>query len=301
MTSDSPTSPVIAARRLRALLRTAREVNVTTQADAARQLGWSMSKVQRIENGTVSVSLADVATLAALYRVGPEIAARLAALSTAAGGRGWWSDPVRRHEFGPSFRTYVGLEWGAASISSYQMILVPGIFQTPRYTEHVLSGALPTGSPRRRAATAANRRTRQREVLDRAFPPRIFVLLDESIVHRPVGDPDTMGEQLRWLVEMTRRPAIEIRIRPLAAGIPHYLTSFTLLGFDDDPDVLYVENVLSDTLNESAEEVGHARKAFSAMWAEALTSAQTRTLLRRAAGSYASGAGSGGPIQNVGQ
>ncbi|SNT65158.1 Helix-turn-helix domain-containing protein [Asanoa hainanensis] len=185
MTSDSPTSPVIAGRRLRALLRTAREVNVTTQAEAVRQLGWSLSKLMRIESGGVSVSAADVATLAALYRVGPEMEAQLAELSAAARGRGWWSDLLRRHEFGTNYRTYVGLEWGASSVSSYQMILVPGIFQTPSYIEHILYGDLPTGSSQHRRNASSVRRTRQEEILNRASPPQIFALLDESIVHRP--------------------------------------------------------------------------------------------------------------------
>ncbi|GIF68883.1 transcriptional regulator [Asanoa ishikariensis] len=293
MTSDSPTSPVIAGRRLRALLREAREVNVTTQAEAVRQLGWSISKLQRIENGTVAVSSADVATLAALYRVGPELEAELAALSASARQRGWWWDLFHRREFSTNFRVYAGLEWGAATISSYQTTLVPGIFQSRRYIDEVLNGHLPTGSDEQRLATTSIRRARQQELLERPSPPQIFVLLDESIVRRPVGDSETMCEQLRWLVELTRRPNIEIRVRPFDAGIPHYLTSFTLLGFEQDPGVLYVENVHSDTLSEVADEVARARTAFEQMWTEALTTAQTRALLRRAADGYASGVGSG--------
>ncbi|SNT65160.1 hypothetical protein SAMN05421812_12091 [Asanoa hainanensis] len=102
-----------------------------------------------------------------------------------------------------------------------------------------------------------------------------------------------MCEQLRWLVELTRRPNIEIRVRPFAAGVPHYLTSFTLLGFEQDPGVLYAENVQSDMLSEVAEEVARARTAFERMWTEALPNTQTRALLRRAADAYASGRGSG--------
>ncbi|MEV4536073.1 helix-turn-helix transcriptional regulator [Asanoa sp. NPDC049518] len=293
MDPDTPTSPVIAARRLRALLRRAREVSVTTQAEAASQLGWSMSKLMRIESGTVSVTASDVAALARLYRVGPEIEARLLALAEAAALRGWWWR--FRRQFPAPFQTYVGLEWGAASIRLYQLVVMPGLVQTPAYTEHVNRGAY--GLPRHEAA-AAVRQLRQEGVLNRPRPPQIYVLLDESTIRRVIGDEQVMCGQLRWLLELTRRPNVDIRIRPFTAGTTSYLTSFSLLSFEDDPDIGYIEGIPDDTLLESPEHISGARTAFARMWDESLTRAQTRTLLRRVAEEYGASAGT---AHDVGQ
>lgn len=287
MGPDMPTSPVIASRRLRAALRHAREVTVTTQAEAAKQLGWSVSKIQRIESGAVAVGVADVRAMSGLYRLGPEIEARLVALGTAAAVRGWWWE--LRHHLPAAYQTYVGLEWGAATITLFEMIVMPGLFQTPRYTMGINNAlaTLDTNAPEWRAASVTTRRARQEGVLNRQMPPQVYALLDESVVHRVIGDRHTMCDQLRWLVELTRRPNVEIRIRPFVAGLPAFIDSFALLSFDDDPDVGYVESAMSDALIEDGLYISTARAAFAHMWNEALSPAQTRSLLRQRADDYA--------------
>src|SRR6185369_13946342 len=68
---DLPTtdSPAAARRRLRFALRSARENAGLTQSDVAARLEWSVSKVNRIENGEVTISPTDLRALMGLIGV----------------------------------------------------------------------------------------------------------------------------------------------------------------------------------------------------------------------------------------
>jgi ribosome-binding protein aMBF1 (putative translation factor) len=71
-------------RRIRVAVRSARNARGLTQQEAAAELDWSLSKLARIENGQVRVTLTDLRALLDLYQVSPEEAVALEQMARAA-------------------------------------------------------------------------------------------------------------------------------------------------------------------------------------------------------------------------
>ncbi|MEV5984311.1 helix-turn-helix transcriptional regulator [Streptomyces sp. NPDC052051] len=238
--------PSLNRRRLRIELRRAREEAGLTQREAADALEWSLSKVIRLEAGTVSLSVTDLRALLQLYRVTEPV--RVADLEEAArGSKGlaWWapySDMVR-----PQFAQYLGYESAATSIRTYHPTLIPALFQTEDYTMALLA---PRSAPQRARRSAELRTTRQERAYDGDQGPEVHLVLDEAAIRRVIGGPGVMRHQLEHLKTLSRHPRITMRLLPFTAGA-HYsvASSFVLLGFKDDDDLIYLEGPTGSVSN----------------------------------------------------
>jgi DNA-binding XRE family transcriptional regulator len=129
----------------------------------------------------------------------------------------WYAQTSHGPDWG---RTYVRYEATAGTIKIYHGQAIPGVLQTDAYTRALLQ----VGSATDIEAELAERVARKRALLDRPEPPFIWVLMDESVLARPVGGPEVMRDQLRHLRELADRPNMIIRIVPTSAGAH--------LGFD---------------------------------------------------------------------
>jgi transcriptional regulator with XRE-family HTH domain len=277
--------PSVRARQLAAELRRLRDVATLTGEDAARRLGWSPSKISRVETGQTAPAPADLRRLLDLYEVSGTQRGRLEQLGQSAGQRGWWD--AYSDTLGPEYTALVALEAEAETIRWYAPMLVPGLLQSERYARAVISSGLliaPPGEVERRVQV---KMTRQR-VLTADNPPQLSVVLDEATVLRAVGAVDIMREQLAHLATMTARPNITIQVLPLTAGA-HPATSgeFTILAFPDliAPDVVYLENMTSDLYVEREGEVYRYGMAFDRLRGLALTPEQSVQLITRQADS----------------
>ncbi|MCN9244944.1 helix-turn-helix domain-containing protein [Streptomyces sp. RY43-2] len=238
--------PSLNRRRLRIELRRAREEAGLTQREAADALEWSLSKLIRLEAGTVSLSVTDLRALLQLYRVTEPV--RVAELEEAArGSKGlaWWasySDMVR-----PQFAQYLGYESAAISIRTYNPTLIPALFQTEDYAVSLLA---PRSAPQRARRSAELRTTRQERVYDGDHGPEVHLVLDEAAIRRVIGGPGVMRHQLEHLKTLSRHPRVTMRLLPFSAGA-HYsvASSFILLGFKDDDDLLYLEGPTGSVSN----------------------------------------------------
>jgi transcriptional regulator with XRE-family HTH domain len=210
-----------------------------TQAEVAAHRGWSVSKFTRIENGTASVGKNDLESLLRLvYNVtDQERVDELIALAAGAQKKGWWLE----YYPGPdkAFVSYLGYEDGASSIRAFQGLALPGLLQTEAYIrEYMAIFHQPQELIER---TVGLRLERQKRAAARA--PEQHYIVDEAVLHRPVGK--VMPDQLRHLLRVAKKPAVDLRIIPLKAG-PHFGLKgpFVLLGFGKlMPDVLYLEGV----------------------------------------------------------
>lgn len=275
-------SPAAARRRLRFALRTAREARQLTQADVADSLEWSVSKVNRIENGEVTISATDLRALMVLLAVtDPAIVEMLTGYARAARSRGWWDGPDFRAHITPAMRQLVQYEAQATAIRCFQPTLVPGVLQTPRYARAILDFwvELPEGTRVARQAIRAERRAR---LFDHPDRPAFLLLLDESVVQRQVGGPAVMAEQLGSLLARIRAGEIVVRIVPLVRGASLGPTGgFMVLDLEADENaVLYREIGLDDdNVRDERETVGQYRRAFERMWEVALTADQSTALV----------------------
>lgn len=282
--------PTVQRRRLRTELRRAREAKGLTREQVADAMDWSLSKINRIEAGTVGVSTNDLRALIGLYDVtDPELTTALTDLAKSSRQRIWWAElqqrPAARTLPGPLF-TYIGFEAEASRISHYCTTVLPGLFQTVDYIRALVGGLGERLQDAQVQAGIELRLERQRRAFGRADPPELVALLDEATLRRVIGGPVVMAAQLDHLVELSRRPGITIRVLPFSAGShPKLGRPFTVMEFDDPADdIVYLDGGLHDVfLQESPEEVAQHRVALETLTGLALDDDESRTLIRSVA------------------
>ncbi|MGV9244220.1 helix-turn-helix domain-containing protein [Streptomyces sp. NPDC003710] len=238
--------PSLNRRRLRLELRRAREDAGLTQREAADALEWSLSKLIRLEAGTVSLSVTDLRALLQLYAVtDPGLVAELEDAARGSKGPSWWApynDMVR-----PQFAQFLGYEGAATSIRFYHPSVVCSLLQIEDYTLAQLAPR-ENGDLARRSAEL--RATRQERIFDGDSGPDVQIVLDEAVVRRVIGGPGVMRRQLEHLKTMSRHPRVTLRLLPFTAGAHYSMgASFTLLGFTDGDDLLYLEGATGSVAN----------------------------------------------------
>jgi transcriptional regulator with XRE-family HTH domain len=279
-----PTSPTVRRRRLAAELRRLRERAGLTGDEVAEAVGWSASKVSRIETAQTAPRESDIKKLLTLYGIGGRDAEELLALAKEAAGKGWWE--TYSPTLPPEYSALIGMEAEAQSALSWAAQIVPGLFQTDEYAREVTNGYL------ERIAPVPPRETRRRvevrlarqQVLTRENPLQLSAVLDESVLYRRFGDRDVMNSQLKKLLELSERDNISLRILPLEGRHPIGTGAFVLLRFGDvhhvtHQDVVYIENLTGGRYVEEEEEVYRYQRSFDRLSELALDKAESRKML----------------------
>ncbi|UAB98823.1 helix-turn-helix domain-containing protein [Dactylosporangium vinaceum] len=266
---------------LGAHLRRLREAQGVTREDAGWEIRSSESKISRMELGRVGFKERDVADLLTLYGVDDgEERSRLLALARDANNPGWW------HRFGdvlPSwFHSYLGLEAAAALIRTYEVQFVPGLLQTQEYAR---SGVL-LGHGRAKEDEIERRvelRMQRQQILTRKDAPKLWMVVDEAALRRPIGGPDVMRAQLDALLEINSTlPNVRLQVIPFNAG-GHAAAggAFTILRFPDDdlPDVVYIEQLTSALYLDKRDDVDLYAEAMERLCVEARPPTDTAKIL----------------------
>jgi transcriptional regulator with XRE-family HTH domain len=224
-------------RRLRTDMGLSRE----EAAEAIRASEW---KIHRLENGQVGFKDRDVGDLLHLYGVtDPDEVAGFLEFAREANAPGWWqhySDLLPQW-----FKAYVDLESAATLIRTYEGQLVPGLLQTEDYMRAVIGGANLDESPEEAERRVTLRMGRQ-TLLTRPDGPRLWAVIDEAALRRPVGSPEVMGGQLERLIDAAKLANVVLQVLPFAGGVhPGMVGAFSILRFADQelPDVVYVEHL----------------------------------------------------------
>jgi hypothetical protein len=111
----------------------------------------------------------------------------------------------------------------------------------------------------------------------------VVTVLDESALHRLVGSPAVMYEQLIHLADVAERANISVEIVPASTGANAGLSGgFQLASCDSTPDVLNMNGV-EDVMEERRSLVRHATLIFDLVRGDALPRAASRTLILEAA------------------
>lgn len=276
--------PSVRERRLASELRRLRESTTTLNLEeAAERLGWSKTKLSRIENAIRRVTVTEVQQMLTLYGVsGPRLDG-LARFARTARQRGWWD--VYENSLPADYATYMGLEAEAEWLNSYTMGLVHGLMQTEDYTHHVAKSILMRFSPASEVERrVAARMARQKAWLEREDPMRLWTILDETALRRVIGGSEVMCAQYRRIIELTEQPNVMFQIMPLAAGgHPGVVGSFAVLGFPQrfTPNVVYVENMTSALYIEDEKEVHTYSLAFEQIAAMALSPEESVAMLEQ--------------------
>jgi hypothetical protein len=265
---------------LGAHLRRLREAQGVTREDAGWEIRSSESKISRMELGRVGFKERDVADLLTLYGLDDdEERTRLLALARDANNPGWW------HRFGdvlPNwFQSYLGLEAAAALIRTYEVQFVPGLLQTKEYARAVVL----LGHGRAKADEIDRRvelRMARQQVLTRADAPKLWVVVDEAALRRPIGGIDIMRDQVDALLEANTLPNVRLQVIPFNAG-GHAAAggAFTILRFPDQdlPDVVYIEQLTSALYLDKRDDVDLYAEAMERLCVEARPPTDTQKVL----------------------
>lgn len=274
-----------ARRRLRLTLKKIRENRRLTIDQVRKDMEWSVSKLIRIENGTVSIAVNDLKVLLSYYEVDEESeVAGLLELARAARQRHWASE--YRHLALPAFMDYLGYEDEARRISVFHPVFVPGLVQTEQYAEAIVaitaSGEIASSELSGRVRL---RLVRQQRILASGRDVEVRVAVDESALRRMVGGPTVMRGQLRHLRDLIDRPGIHITIVPTSIEAHLGLASpFSVLEFHsrEDSDVVYLDNADNDVaLVEYSARVEAYKNTFDHLLSRAISGRDAAARLDR--------------------
>ncbi|WP_251096136.1 helix-turn-helix transcriptional regulator [Streptomyces sp. Caat 7-52] len=251
-------------------------------AEAGTAIGVSHSTIRRMEAAKVArLRLADAEKLLQVYGVTDqeEIDTFLQSVREA-NKRGWWH--AYRDVMPDWFAAYLSLEQAAVQIRAYENQFVHGLLQTEDYARALLTAAhphVPAEAAERRVAL----RMRRRELLARQAPPRLWVVMDETVLRRPVGDPEVMRAQIDHLIEVGRLPHVTVQLMPFANG-PHpalWAGAYHLFRFRarELPDIAYLNGLVGAVYLDKADEVVVYREALDRLSAQAASGRKTESLL----------------------
>lgn len=255
--------------------------------DVAAALGWSASKLSRIESGSVPLQDRDASKLLAHYGVDdPAQVKQFINLTRQSRQQGWW------HAYGDAlpewFRAYIGLEADATKIETFQCELVPGLLQTEDYARAVIRATNPEEPAEDIDRRVALRMERQ-QILDRSQPPRFWAIIGEAVMKRVVGSPSVMRSQLDHIARMAdERPNITIQVLPFSAGAHGAMgSSFSILSFSDIPGrVAYSEVTTSSIYTDRPLEIARHEDTFRRLTASSVQPERSVSWLREAAEEY---------------
>ncbi|MBB4920380.1 hypothetical protein FHS44_007529 [Streptosporangium saharense] len=232
-----------------------------------------------METGEGKPTPGDMAILCDLYSVSEPTRSALVTLAKEAGRRGWWTS--YKDVFVGS---YVGLEDEAAVISEWGVQLIPGLLQTEDYARAVIRSSLASKGVEEEVDRRVMARMARKTLVSRPSAPQVRVVLDEAVLHRPIGGAEVMNEQLRALVTASRRPNVSVRVLPYAVGEHVGLEgSFIVLEFDQDAelDIAYVEGTAGDVYVESSDHVDRYKVAFERICELALPVEESRAMITK--------------------
>jgi transcriptional regulator with XRE-family HTH domain len=281
-TAQPAGGPTVLRRLLGAQLRRLRERHGITREEAGYAIRASGSKMSRLELGRVGFKERDVADLLTLYGVTDDTDREtLLGLAQDANSPGWW------HRYGDVlpgwFETYVGLEEAAALIRTYEVQFIPGLLQTEEYARAVIALGN-SAAPEEEIEQRVGLRTTRQKLLTRGDSPRLWAVVDEAALRRPIGGREVMRGQLERLIEATKLPGVILQVLPFrVGGHTAEAGAFTILRFpeSDLPDVVYVEQLTSALYLDRRDDVDSYMEAMERLCVVSAPPDQTAEILSR--------------------
>lgn len=276
------TSPTLRRRELSARLKELREKAKVTVGEAAEALGCSTDKIHWIERAEWNrPRWRDVRDLLDAYGVRDEkLRNYLVQLAKDSGQQDWWH-PYKAM-LSETYTTYIAFEGEADELLTFELAVIPGLLQTEDYARE-LNREGPAEVDADEIEERVKVRAERQRILTRDNPVRLFAVIDEAALRRPVGDKEVMRAQLRHLIDMAAHPKVTIQVLPFAAG-PHPGTGgrFTILRFPgaDVPDAVYIETIAGELLIESGG-VDRYQAVFRRLNAKALSPEDTIGMIDR--------------------
>ncbi|GGQ91314.1 helix-turn-helix domain-containing protein [Kitasatospora griseola] len=197
--------------------------------------------------------------------------------------RVWQKVPWHREVEHPDwFRRFAEMEARATVLRQYEIAWIPGLLQTPTYARALLAQGDAAGDEDLIDERVAARLGRQARFLEADSAPFLVVILDEAVLHRAVGGPVVMADQLRHLLRLAQRPNIVLQVAPYGIGErAPFGASFTLLRLPEGPEWQYAESLSRGAFSNNPRQVGERSRAYDRLRAEVLSAPESSRLILR--------------------
>lgn len=280
MPTRRPT-PTLRLRRLSAELRRLRADAGLTREEVSARTGINEATLYRLEVAKARPQARTLVALLDLYGVTDAgHRAELQALAKQSDEQSWLqSFPPELPE---AYATYIAFEGEAQSLLNYECLFIPGLLQTEDYARAALSRGMPNATSEEISRQVEARMNRQ-AVLTRDSPLRLWAIVDEAALHRPVGGAAVMAAQLEHLAQSADLPQVTLQALPYAVGgHPGMPGSFAILKFADAGagDVVYIETQASTLFLESDADLERFAGIFEHLRALALPPDESVELIR---------------------
>ncbi|KFG75322.1 helix-turn-helix domain-containing protein [Streptomyces mutabilis] len=268
-------------RQLGAMLRKLRASKGMTLEEAGHLVGVSKATVSRYETQAGPVKWIVVDALCRAYGATDAERDAVVRLAKDAKQQGWWSSFA--DSIPENMNLLLTLEDEAVQENHFSCVYVPGLLQTRAY-----STALQRANEVPLAPDEIERlvdiRMKRQEILTRPKPLRLWAIIDESVIRRVVGSPQTMKEQLDCLLAANDSPHTTLQVLPFSKGAhAAALGSFVMIGGAEPAlDVVYVDFHTGSLFLEKDEELERYRLAFEYLRAQALDMEASSALIHRA-------------------
>lgn len=258
-------------------LRRIREQAGLSGSAVARDLGWSQSKVSRVETGRFGASLEEVAELLNYYGVAEEVRAELlASVARHEGMGGAWvvraGGTKRRHA------ELATIESRVKGLSQYQALWFPGLLQSAHYAAAIATsgGFGPQGA-------FVERRLQRQAVLKQQKGVKYRAVIEEHALTVSPGPGSILPRQLEQVLEVIDTGFVDLRVRPRTAESAVFTAgSFILYDFKAGPPVVLAEAQTADLYLSAEADVTAYRKLFSELQRDALDPQASRELVESA-------------------
>jgi transcriptional regulator with XRE-family HTH domain len=270
--------PAADRARVGAELRRAREGLGLSGTQVAKQLGWSQSKVSRVETGRFGASVSEVAQLLDLYGLPHEVRAELlSSVARRQGLEGAWV--VRAGGSGRRQAEVGALESRVRTIRQYQALWIPGLLQTSAYIAAVAAAA-----QLKERDDVVERRLQRQDALRKAVRSRYLALIEEEALYRRPGaiSANAMQNQLQHLLRAAQDGFVDLRVRLAQRASTFVAGSFVHYQFKDGPSVVLVEAERADLYLSAPEDVERHERLFTDLREEALDEPASREAIERA-------------------
>ena len=274
-------APTVLRMVLGTRLQDLRERAGLSYEQAGRALDVTHATIRRMEKAEVGLKIPYVEKLLTTYGItSPEEIGGFLALAREANRPGWWHS--FRDVLPDWFSAFVSLEGEAAVIRAYEPHYVPGLLQTPDYAGAVLRAGMPHATSDEIERLVALRIERQSLLTREQDAPLLWVVVDETVLRRPIGGRAVMREQIGALIEATELSNVRLQVIPFSAG-PHpaMYGPFHIFRFQlkELPDVAYSESLVGGVYFDERDDVSTFLEALDRMCAQAAPAHSTKAIL----------------------
>jgi transcriptional regulator with XRE-family HTH domain len=276
--------PIVTRRRLGGELKRLRDRAGFKLDEVASRLECSPSKISRLENGKGLPKWRDVRDMLDAYGVGEgDLRSQLLEWARTGQRSNWWSKYA--DVLPPNVDQYMAFEWDAECIRSFEPLVVHGLLQTEDYARAVLSTVWIGERTSDQIERMVEARLFRHRVLSSDHGLQFCSIIDESTLHRRIGSPTVMIEQIDELERLSRLPNVELRIFPYEAGLraPN-VGAFAKLSFSSDVGrgIIHIERPEGSFFYDATSDVDRYGRLLDDIYDASLSPEETRRRLAEA-------------------